>query len=327
MLDLNVRLLRSFVELARSRSFTKTAERLHMTQPTLSQQIQRLESQFGFSLFQRSTRSVDLTPEGSELLALAQDIVTQALGFDELVRGLQRSGVLKLHIGSALYAAEFPERNEIIDRFVAEQPEIPVAIHNAPQPELLAALERHKLDVVFILGVGISRAQYDGLSRGRRPGEGVYPVDLRSVVIRRRPVDLLIPHESPLAALSRVNPADLYGHKVAMLASDEAAPVFEPIERLLRDAGAELVYPPDAHMAPSVERYGKRQRIPAISIGWFGQDLTGDCVHRPIEGSDATTELVVVAHPTQAREAVQAFLDIAADVAGVQPRATGGRPA
>ncbi|MGW8422691.1 LysR family transcriptional regulator [Comamonas sp. HJ-2] len=67
--------LRMFLALAESLNFSKTAEQLFMTQPSLSKAIQDLETSLGLPLFERTTRSVHLTPGGQRLVSIARTVV------------------------------------------------------------------------------------------------------------------------------------------------------------------------------------------------------------------------------------------------------------
>ena len=61
---MDFRILRYFLNVAKEQSFTKAAERLHITQPTLSRQLAALEEELGVTLFARSGRNITLTEEG-----------------------------------------------------------------------------------------------------------------------------------------------------------------------------------------------------------------------------------------------------------------------
>ena len=67
-MDISLRLVRSFLVLARVQSFTGAASILNVTQPALTMQIRRLEEALGVTLFDRDTRSVELTRVARDLL-------------------------------------------------------------------------------------------------------------------------------------------------------------------------------------------------------------------------------------------------------------------
>ena len=76
---MEIRQLQYFVAVAQTRHFGRAAERLHMAQSPLSQAIRQLESQVGATLFDRTTRRVELTPAGEALLRDAAARTTNAL--------------------------------------------------------------------------------------------------------------------------------------------------------------------------------------------------------------------------------------------------------
>src|SRR5215472_11398460 len=85
--------LRYFVTVAREGTFTRAAERLYITQPSLSEQIRKLETELGSPLFQRLGRRLALTSAGDALLPHAERImaeIDQARTRVQEVRGLRR---------------------------------------------------------------------------------------------------------------------------------------------------------------------------------------------------------------------------------------------
>lgn len=75
-----LRHVRTVVAIARHGSFTKAGEELHLAQSAVSQQLSRLESELGITLFTRSSRSVELTTEGALVLDYAQRVLSEVDG-------------------------------------------------------------------------------------------------------------------------------------------------------------------------------------------------------------------------------------------------------
>lgn len=104
--DLDPRRLRYFIAVASELHFGRAAERLHIAQPALSQQIRLLESHLGVQLLERSTRSVRLTPAGQRLLDRGRSILAELDATVAEVRqiGCGEQGTVRLgFIGSATY--------------------------------------------------------------------------------------------------------------------------------------------------------------------------------------------------------------------------------
>ena len=74
---MDIRQLRYLVALAEERHFTRAAEREHIAQPALSQQIRRLEDEVGLALVERTTRRVSMTDAGNMLVARARRILSE----------------------------------------------------------------------------------------------------------------------------------------------------------------------------------------------------------------------------------------------------------
>ena len=91
---MDLRILRYFLTVAKEQSFTKAAEQLHITQPTLSRQLAAFEEELGISLFNRNGRTITLTDEGIllkrralEMLDLEKRTLEELKGTEEVIDG------------------------------------------------------------------------------------------------------------------------------------------------------------------------------------------------------------------------------------------------
>src|SRR5687767_9578599 len=95
--------LHAFVTLAEQLHFGRTADRLHITQPALTKQIQRLEEVVGGTLVRRGYRQVQLTPAGEVLLPHARRLLDESTAVLDVARRAVRGqlGVLRIGFGLA----------------------------------------------------------------------------------------------------------------------------------------------------------------------------------------------------------------------------------
>ncbi|MFP5022845.1 LysR substrate-binding domain-containing protein [Pseudonocardia phyllosphaerae] len=147
---MEIRQLRYFVTVARTRHFGQAAERLHMNQSPLSQAIRQLESQIGATLFTRTTRKVDLTPAGEALLRDALRILESVGSAQERVQQIAegRSGLVR--VGSTGLAAykQLPQLARIVAR---EAPGIVLKfVPDLLTPASESALTEDRIDVALL---------------------------------------------------------------------------------------------------------------------------------------------------------------------------------
>jgi DNA-binding transcriptional LysR family regulator len=147
---MELRQLRQFVAVAEELHFGRAARRLHMTQPPLTQAVRGLEATLGVLLFDRSKRSVALTPAGEALLAQARRLLRAA---DELPRVVKAaaeglSGQLRLAFVSSIAYGPLPEW---LRGFRERHPDVALQLREATLDVQLAAFEADEVDAGFVL--------------------------------------------------------------------------------------------------------------------------------------------------------------------------------
>ncbi|QEH97900.1 LysR substrate-binding domain-containing protein [Gluconobacter thailandicus] len=147
---MDLRRLRFIVQVADTRSFTRAAQALHVSQPTLSQQIRDLELELGIDLFHRGSRGVHITEAGKLVVDHARVVLGMIETLKEAViehRGLKRG---RLHLGviqtfNALYLPQ------ILARFAGDFPTIDLEVSELANADVISGVQAGELH----LGVGI----------------------------------------------------------------------------------------------------------------------------------------------------------------------------
>lgn len=143
---MELRHLRYFLTIAETRSFTRAAALLHLTQPTLSHQIKQLERELGTVLFDRVGRSVRLTEPGVLFRQHAEralrDLQGAAAALAEL-EGLAQ-GTLKIGVFQSFNSSLLPP---ILGQFAERYPAVHVAVRQLPTREMEERLVRGELDL------------------------------------------------------------------------------------------------------------------------------------------------------------------------------------
>jgi LysR family cyn operon transcriptional activator len=143
---MELRHLRYFTALASSLNFTRAAERVHVTQSTLSHQIRKLEDELGQPLFERAGKRVTLTEAGDTFLIYA----TRALkevdhGLGELrTQAVSMSGVLRVGTTHTFNLAFIPD---CVAQFLARNPSVKVVVDELPADAIAAQLGAGQLDI------------------------------------------------------------------------------------------------------------------------------------------------------------------------------------
>jgi DNA-binding transcriptional LysR family regulator len=144
---LDPRLLRAFVAIADAGSFTAAADRLHMTQSTMSQQIARLEEAIGRDLVDRAARPVRLTVTGERLLGHARRIL--ALQTEALTLVAETSGTTSVRIGMPDDIAT-PEMAHAFAAFAKRHKEARLDVTTGLRSDLTRRYRSGELDIVVL---------------------------------------------------------------------------------------------------------------------------------------------------------------------------------
>lgn len=145
---MDLRQLNYFIAVAETRHLGRAAERLHLSQPPLTRQIQQLEAELGVQLFRRTPRGMELTQAGEELLRDAQNIRTLVSQAAERAQraGLGQAGRLDVGVyGSAMFGLV----PEVLSAFRAQHPDVELVLHYAQTPAQLPALRQGRVHLVF----------------------------------------------------------------------------------------------------------------------------------------------------------------------------------
>jgi len=147
---MDIRHLRYFVEVSRTRSFTEAAEALHTTQPTVSKAIKELESFLGMQLFARSGKRAELTADGYKVLGQAKDVVQ---AFHQLSMNLHQvaqelEGSITIGLSPMAGRAEFAR---VIVAFHSLYPRITLSLAEYGAKKVEMEIEQGKLDMGVVL--------------------------------------------------------------------------------------------------------------------------------------------------------------------------------
>ena len=295
--------IEAFVEVARRGRFSRAAEALYLTQPSLSARIHKLEADLNVVLFHRLGRGVRLTDAGKSFLPFARRALESLDQARDALGALQNaaSGTLRVATARAMGAYVLPE---ILERFRSEHPGIDVHIRTARSSEVLQMVVDEEVEV--------------GLGRSRR-----HP-DIVAVEMYEEEVALVTHPSHPFAATSRASIYDVA--REPLILYDRDSSFFVLIDRVCREAG---IVPNVGMELDSIEAT-KRMIERGLGISF----LPVHGVAREVEeGSLALVQLqeghrvtlpssVMVRRSRVYGPAVLAFLDVLASLYGAQVTAT-----
>ncbi|AJW56792.1 LysR family transcriptional regulator [Burkholderia pseudomallei] len=214
---MELRQLRYFIAVAEEMNITRAAQRLHMTQPPLSRQLQLIEDEIGLPLFERGARPLKLTDAGRVLYAQARRVLEQADELAPLTRRLAQAAerIVIGFVPSTLYGA-LPE---VIRAFREAAPAVELSLIEMFTLEQLGALKGGRIDI----GFGRLRFDDDRL--------------VREVLVEERLIAAL-PDGHPLAAPdASISLADIAGQTLIVYPSTPRPSFADQQLSALRDGG------------------------------------------------------------------------------------------
>jgi DNA-binding transcriptional LysR family regulator len=176
MLDLE--LLRSFVSVVDAGGFTRASERVHRTQSTVSQQIRRLEDDFGRVLLNRNGRTVTPTEDGERLLSYARRILSLAEEARDVLARPSSEGAVRLGIPEDFAAYRL---TKLLGKFARSRPGLRLDVRADQSKYLRRDLERGELDLALLKR-----------DAGEKGGIAVWPERVHWVTSRANPIDTKI---------------------------------------------------------------------------------------------------------------------------------------
>jgi DNA-binding transcriptional LysR family regulator len=214
---MELRHLRYFIGVAEEENVSRAALKLHVSQPALSRQIRDLEEELGFSLFERSAKSVRLTQAGRAFLTEARAVLQRAEHAVTVARAIATGGGGELHVGYApsLTARILPAT---LRAFQAELPNVHVKLHDYSTEEMLAGLREDRLQIALLvrLSPALSRGlQFEELMRDKF----CLAVAPKHPLARRRKVTLTEIARQPLITFARKDYPDAHELLKAMFAA------------------------------------------------------------------------------------------------------------
>lgn len=194
---MNIRDLEYLVSLAEQKHFRRAADACHVSQPTLSGQIRKLEDELGIMLLERTSRKVLFTQAGMLLVEQARTILREVKVFREMAsqQGEEMSGPLHIGLIPTLAPYLLPH---VIPLLHQRFPQLEMYLHEAQTLSLLDQLDAGKLDCVIIALVKESEAFIE-------------------VELFDEPMLLAVYEDHPWADRDRVPMAELSGEKLLML--------------------------------------------------------------------------------------------------------------
>lgn len=197
---MDIKQIQCFIEVSNTGSFTAAAKRLYLSVPGLVKTIDRLETELGVSLFVRMRSGVTLTPAGQVLARHAQSYIRNHEMICSNVRKAAAQREMRVEVCMTWGLLSFFPRN-FLSRFVLNNPDASLAVHNYPLKELHEALWEYRATIGLYFGE-------------------INDANLEILFHREAPLHVLMANSNPLCEKESLNIEDLKQSKVVLVNSD-----------------------------------------------------------------------------------------------------------
>ncbi|MEM9463767.1 MAG: LysR family transcriptional regulator [Actinomycetota bacterium] len=245
------RLLEYLATTAEAGSIGAAARRLHITQPTLSHQIRKLETLTGLTLFDRHHAGVSLTDDGVALLAAAQDVLRAHRHLDRVVADRRREHSQELSLG-LVENVPASVLSSLLSGLRDRAPKLRVDTIAQSTPDNLTAVRTATLDAAIVRGpIALDRT-------------------IEATPIWLRPVGLLLRTDHPLAELDEIPVHRLRDEALITFPRRWAPEAFDHDAAVLAEHGIDLAAATSSHnVAQTTGFVGAGIGVSLVTDGWF----------------------------------------------------------
>ncbi len=276
-MSIELRHLRYFIAVAEELHFGRAAERLRISQPPLSQQIQILEQQIGARLLARNNRNVSLTQAGTLFLKESYQILAQVNSASEKAARLHRGESGELTIGFTSSAPFISAVSKNLRAFRQLHPQVHIKMQEVNTKQQIEPLLDGRLDL--------------GVMRNTR-----LPDALQYRLLLREPLVAVVHEEHPLAALPSIKYSSLAEQPFVFFAREVGTALYDEILTLLARAGITPYITQEVGEAMTIVGLVSSGLGVSILPASFTRVKVDGVKYLPLAEDSATTEVWLVNH-------------------------------
>lgn len=284
---MNKKDLLSFISINEEQSFTKAAEKLHITQPALSKRIARLEEQFGSNLLDRSHKQIRLSEAGKIFQQHAYKLINSINNCETEINNLQNtvSGSLRLGVSHHIGLHRLPQH---LQKFTEIYPDVQLKISFVDSEKAYEMISKNELEVALAT-----------LSPNDNPS-------ITSINIWDDPLAFVCNKQHPLRYKQRIKYADLCAHPAVLPSEDTYTG--QLVQRRLLQSNCSLEHLIETNYLETIKM------MTSIGIGWSvlpTSMLSNELTELPLPGDSLHRKLGVIHSKNMILSNVsKAFIDI-----------------